>query len=365
MQLFSGLAPQTLMAEARQMALTFGIALTAGWVCLQIGLPAPYLMGSLFGVWIVGGVFPRSRPHLGVANWFHKPVVLGMGVLIGANFTAQSLHQATIWQATVAAMIATTILVSLIGYYFLHKVIGFEKKLAFLCCIPGGQIEAIALASQILEKDYVVALFHLVRVVIVLVSTPLLLAVIEGQQAVEASNITLQTMPGILDMAAEQIAVFVLVAIAGTGLARLVRIPMPHLLGPMGLSMLLHMSGLIALPRIQEFVLLAQLVIGGGIGVKLAKVAFGELFDYLKLASLTALLILVSYLFVALLIVQFADMGFLRVWLAFVPGGLYEVNLLALIFGLDVAFVAFHHTVRVVMIFFAIPAVLLRLGREK
>jgi uncharacterized membrane protein AbrB (regulator of aidB expression) len=44
--------------------------------------------------------------------------------------------------------------------------------------------------------------------------------------------------------------------------------------------------------------------------------------------------------------------------LAFIPGGLYEVTLLALIFGFDIAFVAFHHTLRVMMVFFGLPFVI-------
>jgi len=44
--------------------------------------------------------------------------------------------------------------------------------------------------------------------------------------------------------------------------------------------------------------------------------------------------------------------------LAFIPGGLYEVTLLALIFGFDIAFVAFHHTVRVMMVFFGLPFII-------
>ena len=34
-----------------KMGTTFALALGSGWLFFQIGLPAPYLMGSLFGVW--------------------------------------------------------------------------------------------------------------------------------------------------------------------------------------------------------------------------------------------------------------------------------------------------------------------------
>ena len=53
------------------------------------------------------------------------------------------------------------------------------NRALLLCCIPGGQAEALALARDAVDQDYVVvALFHLVRVVFVFVSMPLLLAVL-------------------------------------------------------------------------------------------------------------------------------------------------------------------------------------------
>lgn len=57
------------------------------------------------------------------------------------------------------------------------------------------------------------------------------------------------------------------------------------------------------------------------------------------------------------------DADLLAMWLAFVPGGLYEVTLLALIFGFDVAFIAFHHTIRVMLIFLSMPLMIARLGK--
>jgi uncharacterized membrane protein AbrB (regulator of aidB expression) len=63
-------------------------------------------------------------------------------------------------------------------------------------------------------------------------------------------------------------------------------------------------------------------------------------------------------------IAKASGISFLAAWLAFVPGGLYEVTLLALVFGFDVAFVAFHHTVRVMLIFLTLPALALRLGGD-
>ena len=356
--------PVWLLTDIRRLAVTFALALASGWGFLQIGLPAPYLMGSLFGVWIGGGLVTRLQPHLGVAHWFHKPVVLGLGVLIGATFNQSVLAQAEKWSLTLVTMVVTTIIVTVIGYQFLRRFRGYDPRLAILCSVPGGQAEAIAMAREMVDRDYVVALFHLVRVVIVFITTPLLLRLIEGQAAVDQSNVALQTMPSIFDLPVMDIIIFILLGVVGMLIARGLRIPMPYLLGPMGLSTIFHLMGWADLPRVNEFVILAQLAIGGAVGARLAKVPFRELLGYLKDACANTAVILSAYLLATMVIVKVTGISFLAAWLAFVPGGLYEVTLLALIFGFDVAFVAFHHTVRIMLIFLSLPVLVLRLGSD-
>ena len=354
--------PAWLLTDLKRIAVTFALALATGWAFMQAGAPAPYLMGSLFGVWFAGALVKPLQPHLGVARWFHKPVVLGLGVLIGATFNQSVLAQADKWMITLVTMVGTTVVVTAIGYAFLRRARGYEPRMAILCSVPGGQAEAIVMAREMVDKDYVVALFHLVRVVVVFLSTPLLLSLVEGREAVERSNIALREMPSIFALPTSEILLFVALGVAGFAIARLLRIPMPHLLGPVGLSTLFHLMGWAELPRVNEFVILAQLAIGGAVGARLAKVPFHDLLGYLKDAVATTLLIISAYFLSTVAIAFATGSAFLTVWLAFVPGGLYEVTLLALVFGFDVAFVAFHHTIRVMMIFVALPMLALRLG---
>ena len=347
--------------DIRRLAVTFTLELCCGWAFLHIGLPAPYLMGSMFGVWFTGGAIKPLRQHLGVARWFHIPVVLGLGVLIGANFKPEIIVSAGQWWMTITMMGLSTVIVTIVLYRYLHHFRGYDPLLAFFCSVPGGQAEVLAMSRQMISKDYVVALFHLVRVTAVFLSTPLLLALIEGQTAVIQSNERLTTMPGLMDLPPLNLFLFVSIALVGFGVARLLRLPMPHLLGPMGLSIIAHLSGFLDLPRIGEFVILAQLTIGGGIGARLASVSVKEVIATLKDAFIASAIILTCYLVSATGLAMISGKSFLSLWLAFVPGGLYEVTLLALVFGFDVAFVAFHHTIRVVMIFLSLPAVAVRL----
>lgn len=348
-----------------KMGVTFALALSSGWVFFIIGMPAPYLMGSLFGVWFTGGLIRPLHPYLGVARWFHVPVIIGLAVMIGATFDQQIIHQALLWWKSLAVMIFTSFIVCICGYFMLTRWRGYEKRLAFFCCLPGGQAEALALARELVEKDYVVALFHLVRVTIVFASTPLLLAFLQGSEAVTNSNLRLSQMPSIFSLPLSETMQFVAFGGAGFVLAKILRLPLPFLLGPMSVSLAFHLLGWADLPRINEFVILAQLAIGGAIGARLAQVPFSEVMGYLKDASINTFIILSLYLLAAFTITQLEGFNFLEVWLAFVPGGLYEVTLLALIFGFDVAFVAFHHTVRIVPLFFAMSFISKRLPNEK
>ena len=353
-----------LWADITKMALTFVVALGTGIGFLYAAFPAPYLMGSLFGVWAVGASIPQLRNRMGVARWIHIPVILGLGVLIGSNFTADILSNLEKWFVTVTIMAITTIAVTAIGFVFLRRVRKYDKQLAFLCSIPGGQAEAIIMARDLVEKDYVVALFHLIRVAIVFCTTPLLLGFIQGQDAVYASNTALQAMPSLFDLSWQKLLSFFSTALIGYLIARFLRLPMAHLLGPLFLSTALHITGILEIPRVNEFVVLAQVVIGGAVGARLARVPFRELLTYVRDAFITTTLILSAYILAAVSISVVIDTDLLAMWLAFVPGGLYEVTLLALIFGFDVAFIAFHHTIRIMLIFLSMPLMIARLGKD-
>ncbi len=343
------------LEDLKRLLITGGIALAAGWVFSNLRVPAPYMMGSVFGVWLIGGLLPGLQPHLGIARWFHVPVVLGLGTMIGAAFNAQLLSQALHWWPTILAMIVATTIATAIGWSYLVRIRGYEPRLALLCSLPGGQAEIILIAKTYTDKDYVVALCHLTRVSLVVGLAPLLLMAVTGFEGVAASYRVQNALPHFWGLSAETAAAFVACALLGYGAARLLRLPMPHLLGPLFLSAIGHALGLIEIPRVREFIMLAQIAVGGGIGARLARVPFREVAGHIVDGLVNAGLVLTSYTVIAVAVTLAFGLSFMQALLAFLPGGLYEVTLLALIFGFDLAFVSFHHTVRILLIFFAMP----------
>ena len=331
------------------------VCLIVGWLVAKTGSPAPYLLGSLIAAWTLAKLLPENFAYLGIPKWFRTSVILGLSVLIGAAFSPHVMSQLGLWSGTVITMLVTTIIATVAGYTFLSKFRKYDPTLAFLCALPGGQAEVIAVSQDLVKKDYVVAFCHLVRVAVVVCILPLMLAISEGSEGVAASNIAVKQLPSIVDLSALLILQFVAIGAAGYLLAKLLHIPMAHLLGPLVLSSIFHMMGWVEIPRINEFVILAQVTIGAAIGAKIGKTKNSELAVYFFDAVALAAILVSIYTLAAAGMAYFGDISTMKMILAFIPGGIYEATILALIFGFDVAFVAFHHAVRVLIIFLGLP----------
>lgn len=87
----------TVSRDLARLALTLGLALMAGWIFRQLRVPAPYMLGAVCGVWLAGSLLPALQSQLQVPRWFHVPVVLGLGTMIGAAFSARLLGHALDW----------------------------------------------------------------------------------------------------------------------------------------------------------------------------------------------------------------------------------------------------------------------------
>ena len=98
----------------------------------QVEVPAPFLLGSLFGVWGAGLVFKNLRKHLMVALGLHKFVVIGLAVFIGAMFSSTLFSQIEAWWLTVTLMLTLTIVATMIGFFYLHHLRGYDRDLNYV-----------------------------------------------------------------------------------------------------------------------------------------------------------------------------------------------------------------------------------------
>ena len=344
-----------MLKHVQRLLITIAACLLMGWLLSIFGLPAPYLLGSL----LAGGALAKCSIHLpippAIPRGFHKAVVVGLSTLIGATFTPAVLSQIYLWAGTVAAMLGATLLATWAGFYYLRHKRRYDSGLALLCALPGGQAEVVAISRDLVEKDYVVAFCHLLRVVTVVCLVPLMLSMSEGSEGIAASYIATEQLPSIFTLPLMQVLQFIVIGATGYGLAIFLGIPIPHLLGPLLLSSICHLTGWVAIDRSSEFVLLAQITIGAAVGIRLGEVKIRELVSYFPDALCLTAILIATYVLIALNLAWLGGFDTMEMILAFIPGGVYEVTVLALIFGFDIAFVAFHHTLRVLVIFLGLP----------
>ena len=318
--MFERINPLSVSKDLTPIIVTLLLAFASGTFFKWLAIPAPYLLGSLIGVWFVGSSNKLIGAKLGIPRWFQVSVILGLGTLIGGNFNADTFKQILNWLPSVAAMFIATILATLIGIIFLIKQRQYDFNLALLCCIPGGQAEITLISREFVKKDHIVALFHLVRVTMVLCFIPIILSIYSGGAAIKTSENILITMPSLMELDALSLLTFIMISLLSLPIAKFVHLPMPYLLGPLMISASLHLFGLLAIPRISEFIILAQITVGSILGIKLASIRISEITKYLQDAVTSIILILSTYLVVGLLTAYFANTNFLEMFLAFAPG---------------------------------------------
>ena len=127
------------------------------------------------------------------------------------------------------------------------------------------------------------------------------------------------------------------------------------LTGPAAVSAAAHLAGLTAATLPGELVAAAQVVVGAAIGCRFAGSDPARVGRIIA-ASLGALVVLLAItVAVCLGLGAATGLGFPALLLAFAPGGLAEMTLVALALGLDPAFVTAHHVLRIFLVVLVVP----------
>jgi membrane AbrB-like protein len=160
------------------------------------------------------------------------------------------------------------------------------------------------------------------------------------------------------------LAILAFCGIAGFLAARAVRLPAAPIVGPMAASAAVHLAGWTSAQPPVELVAAAQIVVGSAIGCRFAGVAFGAIArTALAAAGGTVVLVAVTLL-IAMALHAATGLPASALILAFSPGGLAEMSLIAIALSMDAAFVATHHIVRIFLIVVLAPLAFRLLDRR-
>jgi membrane AbrB-like protein len=281
------------------------------------------------------------------------PMLAVIGTMLGSAFTAEVAAHASSLLISLVGLVAYICAAGAACHLYFRRVAGFDRPTAFFSGMPGGVVEMVELGAERGGDARMIALIHAARIFLVVLCLPFLIEWLlgadlgrGGQRYIPLSALDLRGL-----------AWFVTAAGAGLLLGRLARLPAYFLLGPMLASATMHATGItdFTLPTIPLSV--AQVVIGATVGCRFAGTA-PRLVLRVLMTSLgaTAILLCLTFGFSAAVATLSGDQ-FEALLLAYSPGGLAEMSLVALSLEIEVAFVVCHHIARVFVVIASASAV--------
>ena len=334
-----------------------GLALgTLGGVLFHaLALPLPWMLGALFCTMAAS---VAGLPVLGPAR-LRSAIVAIIGVLLGSRFTPEVLDQAGQTLVTLSILLAYLAAVAAVVVPFYRFVGRQDWTTAYFAGMPGGLSEMVELGEARGANVPAIVLAHSLRIVVTIALMALLFRVVLGHD-VGAASATGGAALGLAD-AAILTACAVLGAVLGTRL----RLPAPTFLGPLILSAAVHLAGYTESAPPGLLVNAAQVVLGTILGCRFLGIAPVMLARAGLLSLGSTVLTLALALLAGLAMGQLAGVSLDQSMLALAPGGLTEMGLIALAIQADVAFVALHHVVRILVVIVLAPLLARALPQDR
>jgi membrane AbrB-like protein len=319
--------------------------------------------GALFAyfklplAWMIGAmVFTTVATLLGLplvmSRWIRAPMVAILGVMLGSAFTPAIAARLPEWIPTIAALgLYVAVTCGVLQLYF-RKIGGFDRTTAFFSSSPGGLSEMVLVGGAMGGDERIISLVHGARVLLVVMVVPFSFVALGLYERGSRPSLG----PSIVDEPLLELAILGACALVGGVGARLLRIPAAMVTGPMAISAAVHLAGLTEHRPPAELVAAAQVVIGTAIGCRFAGTAVRLILRILALSVGSTVIMLAITVDFALALMPFVDASVAAIVLAFAPGGLAEMSLIALALSIDAAFVATHHILRIAMLVIAAPA---------
>lgn len=350
--------PLRLLATAVAGLRTGAIGTAGGAAFFLLALPLPWMLGAMAAT--AGATIAGLR--LRIDDRLRHTMFAILGVMVGSTFTPEVLEHAVRWPETIAVLVLFVVGATAISWVIYRNLGGLDARSAVFAGTPGGLNEMVILTESVGGNVRGVALAQSARIFVVVMTLPILLRLIFGT---EPSDRLVPAAPlwGIFTLV--DVGLLAVAATAGMMLARAISIPAWQLTGAMFGSAVVHATGLSSAIPPGLLIAAAQVIIGISVGARFAGLTLRDLGRALALGALASTAMLAFAAGLALALAPMVDIPFASILLAYAPGGVTEMSLVALALGLDVAFVATHHVVRIMLIVTVGPMLFRRLGATR
>lgn len=330
-----------------RIAFALAIGAVGGYVGHLLDLPLAWMIGAMVFVTIasLSGAPVSFSPRL------RAFMIAVLGVMLGSAFTPELLDSVGQWGLTLSALFVYAAAVGAASFIYFRTYLRYDRSTAYFAAMPGGLAEMTTFAQDTGGDDRIVALVHTVRVMLIVLTIPIWFRMLEGY---DAARRTADDM-GIMDVPLDEMALLAAIGYAGALAAKLLKIPGTYIIGPMLASALAHLFGWTTFRPPMELIVIAQIVTGTAIGCRFVGIAFPTIARTVVHAAGATAIMVVGTIVAALCLHAFVDVPTAALVLAFAPGGLAEMSLVALALATDAAFVSTHHVLRIFFVVVVSP----------
>ncbi len=322
------------------------------------GAPTPTLFGPLLAAAALAlrGA-PASPPPAALVTGSQAVI----GVTVGAYVNVSTLATVASNWLPVAGVCFTTLVMSVLAGLLLGRRSDIDRATASFCMIAGGASGLTAISRQLGADERLVAVVQYLRVLLVVVITPLAARILfaAGDRPAEGRGAYATYGSG------ASLAFLLGCAAAGLILVRLVRLPAGSLLGPMLISAGVKLAGVGYGGTLRALAQdLAFAVIGAQIGLRFSRSSLRVAGRILPAAAVLIVVVMAGCAALGALLASVTGTTALDGYLATTPGGLYVVLATSTSSHADTTFVVSVQVLRLVMMLLLAPVLARVLGAK-
>lgn len=334
--------PILLGRTAETLALAAGGGLAVGLT----GVPGGYLSGAIL---VVSAAALAGRAML-IPVALMRSIFVLLGISLGSVMTPEMLHGLAKYPLSIAVLLVAMTCIGLACAAYLQIVHKWDRVSAYLASAPGGMSQVLAVAAEVGGDLRAIAIVQSMRVVIIAVGLPSGLSLLGL-----ASHVSRPLGSPMTWASFDEFAILGAAAVIGAVVFHRLRFPGGLLFGAMFASGALHGTDIV------HFVLpwwatnTAAIALGGVIGARFANMPMRLFVHFIGAAfGSFAVAVTIAAAFGAG-VIKLMMLPVPEVMMAFAPGSVDAMMLLALALHLDPVYVGAHHVVRIFFVALATP----------
>lgn len=342
------------LADTLSTITTLALATLGGVLFSVLGLPAAWLSGAMVGATF--GVIFGLRLH--IPDRLRDLTMLVLGVSMGVGVTPETLRAIGHWPVSLGILGLVVVVIVLVAI-MIGRMFNWDRNTAMYASAPGALSTVLILAEESGADMRRVIIAQSVRLFLLVAVLPFLLAALDPNTH-PLGQLPAQTLASPL----RDYFLLFAVGIVGAFGARLLRIPAAILIGAAIASSFVHGADILEAPVPRAVQIPAFIALGAYMGLRFR----GTTFAILRAEIVASMIIFVSSSLVALIgaviVHSLVKIPLAETMVAFAPGGIEAMTIMAFSLGLDVAYVGTHHLVRFMAIALTMPIVSKRLSRS-